>query len=241
MPKHENNTRKAKEAILSITFPDDDQSRARKVVTRSRARATGKFPSAKMKRMIQWESIPERNAFRLLEADPKVVAYREQPCEIRYEMDGELRLHVPDILVRFRCGKEFWEVKPAEDAMRQEVADRTNLLTRLLPANGYKYQVVLAEELSRQPRLENLAIVLRYGRGDVSNLIKEKIRQLLQSVGAITWDSVLNGSLAPINRNHICRLTLSGFLHLDLNQPLSSTTLITLKTAPKTPTDRDNT
>ena len=37
--------------------------------------------------MLQWESINELNAFRLLDCDPRVTVFTEQPCEIGY-FDG---------------------------------------------------------------------------------------------------------------------------------------------------------
>jgi hypothetical protein len=40
-----------------------------------------------MERMLQWESINELNAFRLLNCDPRVTVFTEQPCEIGY-FDG---------------------------------------------------------------------------------------------------------------------------------------------------------
>jgi hypothetical protein len=37
--------------------------------------------------MLQWESMNELNAFRLLDCDPRVTVFTEQPCEIVY-FDG---------------------------------------------------------------------------------------------------------------------------------------------------------
>jgi hypothetical protein len=37
-----------------------------------------------MERMLQWESINELNDFRLLDCDPRVTVFTEQPCEIGY-------------------------------------------------------------------------------------------------------------------------------------------------------------
>jgi hypothetical protein len=42
--------------ILRIVFSSAEQVRSRRVVTRSRFRPTGKYPSWKMGRMLQWES-----------------------------------------------------------------------------------------------------------------------------------------------------------------------------------------
>ena len=90
--------------IKSILFPEPGQMRSRKVVSRSNARSTGKYPSWKMGRMIHWESINELNAFRLLDCDPNVTSYSEQPCQIAYVLDGVERIHYPDILVTTTAG-----------------------------------------------------------------------------------------------------------------------------------------
>ena len=44
-----------RDAVLELIYPGTGKLRSRKVVSRSRARATGKFPSWKMGRMIQWD------------------------------------------------------------------------------------------------------------------------------------------------------------------------------------------
>src|SRR5882757_3729479 len=102
--------------IKSILFPAPGQMRSRKVVSRSNARSTGKYPSWKMGRMMHWESANELNAFRLLDCDPNVTSYCEQPCQIRYTLNGVERVHYPDILVTTTAGKQFWEVKLRSNA-----------------------------------------------------------------------------------------------------------------------------
>jgi len=41
--------------------------------------------------MLHWESIGELNAFRVLDCDPDVTHFSEQPCQIRYVEDGAER------------------------------------------------------------------------------------------------------------------------------------------------------
>jgi hypothetical protein len=50
-------------AIINIVRPKPGQLRARKVVSRARVRPTGKYPSWKIRRMVQWESENELNPF----------------------------------------------------------------------------------------------------------------------------------------------------------------------------------
>ena len=84
--------------VMAIIFPDLGQLRSRRVVSRSNSHSAGKYPSWKMERVFHWESVHELNAFRLLDCNPGVTKYGEQPCAIEYVMDGVERVHYPDIL-----------------------------------------------------------------------------------------------------------------------------------------------
>jgi hypothetical protein len=120
-------------AIRSIVFPEAGKLRSRKIVSRSSARPKGKYPSWKMRRMLQWESENELNAFRLLDCDPDVTRFYEQPCQVMYDLDGLARSHYPDILVEKNSRKELWEVKPDTTAEEQKIVARTALLVQGLP------------------------------------------------------------------------------------------------------------
>ena len=63
--------------MIVINFPKDGKIRSRKVVKRSNARNSGKYPSWKMQRMMQWESVHEGNAMRILDAHPNVISFNE--------------------------------------------------------------------------------------------------------------------------------------------------------------------
>ncbi len=213
--------------LITIEFPE--AIRSRKVVTRSRARPTGKFPSWKMSRMLQWESVPELNAMRLLDADPFVRFFAEQPLTLRYRLNGESRIHYPDLLVeRDNDPKELWEIKSARDAARDEVAARTALLCADLPAYGYAYRVVYAEEVCRQPRLSNALEILKWGRGPITAVERERIRAILNRLPAVTWGAAVSGTLGRNGRHSLCRLVLEGMLAFDVNQKLGLDTRFTL-------------
>jgi hypothetical protein len=212
--------------LVTITFPDARKKRARKVVTRSRARATGKFPSRKMNRMLQWESIHELNAFRLLEVNPEVKFFQEQPCEIHYVMDGEHRVHYPDILVKTEHNKEFWEIKSEFEAKRPETTARTKLLTSALPDLGYQYRVVLGEDLARKIRLYNIKSLLAYGQDDVPRLLREKARQIFAQIPDMTIEQLIAGTVGEINRKHVYRLIVEGELLCDIESQLSPKTAL---------------
>lgn len=215
--------------VLEIVFPEDNEERSRRIVTRSRARPTGKYPSWKVGRMIQWESQNELNAYRLLDATPSVQRFQEQPLMLRYVMDGERHIHYPDVYVEAAGGsRELWEIKPMAQARLPEFAARTRLLEAALPELGFSYRMVLAEDLGKQPRLNTILELLKHGRVPVRAENRERVRQLLERAQALTWKHAEEGSLGPSGRETLARLSLEGFLNVDMEQPLAAGTRFTL-------------
>lgn len=209
---------------IEIIFPKDGKIRSRKVVKRSNARNTGKYPSWKMQRMMQWESVHEGNAMCILDATPNVVSFSEQPCEIIYTLNGNQRRHYPDFMVIEGKNREFWEVKTESDANSSEVAERTAFLAEVLPEYGYGYRVVYAEVLAKQPRLDNVKRLNKLGRQPISSLDRERIRHLFKLEQAISW-GLLEEKFPQILRI-VSRLILEGMLSIDFNQPIFSDTSI---------------
>lgn len=75
----------------------------------------GYFPSRKNRRQISFESTFERDLFYLLELDPDVVCYEEQPITVQLEWDGVQFTYTPDVCVVLRSLDVpiYYEVKPS--------------------------------------------------------------------------------------------------------------------------------
>jgi hypothetical protein len=210
--------------ITEIIFPSAGQLRSRSVVTRSRARGTGKYPSLKMGRMLQWESRNELNAFRLLDCCPTVTRFMEQPCQICYTQSGQSKSHYPAILVEISGRKELWEVKPEAKGHQPEVALRTALLTQALPKWGYEYRLVIDSDLAKQPRLSNAQILLRFGRTEVSGYEYESLRLIHKRQGVLIWSEACTGAYGTKGREILCSLALREILTVDIDAPWSGNT-----------------
>jgi len=208
-----------KDRIVSIQFPEFDL-RARKVISRSNAKATGKWPSWKTGRSMHYESGNERIVFKLLDACPEVISYSEQPCVIHYLMNGEIHRHFPDILVNFFGHQELWEVKTAEESKAPEIVQRTELMTRCLHTFGYQYQLINVENLRNTPQLKSLDLVLNHGRQCVALIELEQIRQLFLRNNSLPWSYFQFGAPGGAYKKQICRLILEGLLELDKSDVL---------------------
>jgi hypothetical protein len=209
---------------IQIIFPKDGRIRSRKVVKRSNARNTGKYPSWKMQRMMQWESVHEGNAMCILDATPNIASFNEQPCEIIYTLNGVQQRHYPDLMVIEGNHREFWEVKTEADANSPDVAERTEFLIEALPEYGYGYRMVFAEVLAKQPRLDNVKRLNKLGRRPISNLEQERIRRLFNHESVISWGVFEQES--PERLRNISRMILEGKLNIDFNLPISPATEI---------------
>lgn len=210
--------------VLMITFPEPGKVKSRKVVTRSRARATGKFPSKKMGRFIEWESTNELNAFRLLEITAAVTSYGEQPARIDYILDNERRKHYPDVLVIKGDEKEFWEIKPAQEFEKEEYKKRSEFLKEQLPIWGYSYHTKTAEYLKREPMLSNALLLLKYSTKQITDIDRELIRLALIKTAGIPW-GIAGSEFIDCNRRQVLSgLVLEGFLYVDLRLPITQET-----------------
>jgi hypothetical protein len=174
--------------------------------------------------MMHWESSNELNAFRLLDCDPNVTSFSEQPCQIMYVMDGVVRTHYPDILVTTSGGKQLWEVKPRSNALEPEVLARAAFLSRVLPRWGYEYRTVLAEDLARQPRLSNANLLLSLGKRTVTDCEWEDVRRTMAEQASLVWSEACAGNYGARGREILCGLVLRGVLAIDMNVPISPTT-----------------
>ena len=137
--------------------------RVRKVVTRSGKRIRGKFPSAKMNRMVHWESLFERDAILHLEYHPLVVSYQEQPSiETYYDAAGEAHLYYPDFCARFVHGNELYiEVKPKRYLATREVRLKLEAVAWRFREQEREFRVMTEEAIRREPLFSNLKTIHR--------------------------------------------------------------------------------
>jgi len=209
------------DAVLDVAFALSG-GRVREVKTRSKTRATGAYPSFRMGRMVHWESPGERDAIKLLDVDPAVLHVSEQPCVIVYRLNGSLHKHIPDLMVRRIGGNSLLEVKTACDARSVDIAERTKLLCSELPRLGYTYEVLISEDLGRQPRLRNVEFVLRHGRSELTLHEREDLRRFLGDKPGFVWSEVVNGEAGVLTSRKACRLILEGQLSIDFDRTWNS-------------------
>ncbi|MFM0721160.1 hypothetical protein PQQ73_33165 [Paraburkholderia strydomiana] len=207
--------------IVAILHPANGQLRAKTIVSRSNAKPSGKYPSWKMGRMMQWGKSSELNAFRLLDAEPRVLAFREYPLAIQLICNDQALKHYPEIQVDLSSGRELWRVCAAEQAASPDEAALTSLLKSQLPPYGYTYRIVTSESLALEPRLSIALSLLRYGRKTITLTEREHLQHILEKTGYIHWGTADAGVLGPRSRAIIARLALEGMLSVPYDASLN--------------------
>jgi hypothetical protein len=182
-----------------------------------------------MGRMMQWGKSSELNAFRLLDAEPRVLAFREYPLVIKLICNDQALKHYPEIQVDLSSGRELWRVCTEEQAASPHEAALTSLLKAQLPPYGYTYRIVTSESLALEPRLSIALSLLRYGRKAITLTEREHLQHILEKTGYIHWGTADAGALGPRGRTIISRLTLEGILSVPYDAPLKPQTIFVSK------------
>src|ERR1700759_431623 len=136
----------------------------REISNRGSKKIIGKFPSYLMGMIVMWESKLERDFLYLLEFDPSVISYREQPMRLLYNFDGKLRRYTPDFLVERKHKKQIIEVKPKDKVFKGNNEQRFRIISRIFLSLGYEFKIVTDTHIRTQPRLYNIKLLWKYAR-----------------------------------------------------------------------------
>lgn len=210
-------------------------ARARKITNAGNRKVIGKFPSLKMNAVIWWESQLERDYIYLLEIDPEVLSYGEQPFTISYTDKGKPRRYTPDFVVTRPKKTQVVEVKPSNQAQTEKNLNLFRKIAPICTANNQEFVVVTELRIRVQPRLNNIKLLYKYARVPLSLSNYLDCLQYFHSTEPIR---LLNAERdlkeRGINRSLLLRLLWCGFLVTDLMQPLNAESLIQL--SKETPT-----
>jgi len=124
----------------------------------------GKFPSIKMKRMVGYQSLIERDFIYLLDFDPAVTTYSEQPLTIHYEAENKARRYTPDFAFTHSGRAYLVECKHHQFIKPDENGPKWVAARRWCTARGITFVVVTEAVIRAGYRLENVKLLTDYAR-----------------------------------------------------------------------------
>lgn len=136
----------------------------RKITNKGSKKVIGKFASSKLNTTIWWESQIERDYIYLLEIDPEVSFYQEQPFHITYRFEGQDHSYTPDFYVERNHRQHVIEVKPEQDVYKEPNEHLFRIIRTICAQQNHEFVVVTETMIRAQPRLNNIKLLHKYSR-----------------------------------------------------------------------------
>jgi len=205
---------------------------------------TGLIPNTRTQSMTAFESSLERDFLLLLDFDPDVEFYEEQPVKITYhDESGRRRIYTPDVLVRYRIDHlqashtqpHLCEVKYRDD-LRQHWAEyrpKFRVAQRYARQRGWRFRVV-TERHVRTPYLENVKFLRAYQTIPINERYRTQFLNALSALEetdparlltATSQDRWQQAQMLPM----LWQLIATRQVDTDLSQPLTMQSRIRLK------------
>jgi hypothetical protein len=144
----------------------------------------GKFPSFKMRRMIAFESLIERDYLYVLDYEPEVEWFEEQPLTIEYQYDGKTLHYTPDFHI-IETGRDVLvECKPDVLTDRSENRRKFRAALAWCAEREWDFLVVTDSELRTGYRLENIKFMTYYARLSIPPQFKGQVYTMLETAPA---------------------------------------------------------
>lgn len=205
-----------------------------RTIPKNRRTVTGRLASTKNQRSVGFESMLEKDVYTLLEFDPKVDSFEEQPVTITYhDPDGKPHRYTPDVLIRYRrdvaeaLADALCEIKYRSD-LREHWADykpKFKAAHRYARQHGWRFQLVTEREV-RTPLLNNARFLLRYRDPMIDVQDKGQILATLQTLSEATPRALIAAcSDEHFRQAHLIQalwhLVARGQIGVELTAPLT--------------------
>lgn len=191
----------------------------------------GKFFSLKTGLVVWYESLLERDEMYLLDFDPFVTFWREQPLRIRYVLNGKTHFYTPDLEVHRGSRKQIVEVKSQDQVDSGRFDSLFRIATSVCQDEGYEFVVVTDQLIRQQPRLDNIKKLWKYARTPILPQHQQLCWQFFQGR---PFGEVELGDLIAFFRSEgvapqvVYSLLFWGVLGFDLTQPLDQSITVKL-------------
>lgn len=193
----------------------------------------GRFPSFKLGRMVDFESLIERDLIFVLDFEPDIETFCEQPLTIEYQDDGKVRHYTPDFHVVKKGQNILIECKPEKFVQSAKNQRKFRAGQAWCETRGWTYQLVTDQSLNSGYRLQNIKHLTQFARYVISPAMRQCICAFLLATSSpvtIAEVMVMVAPQAPASvQIPLYHMAFHHELILPLDQaPLSPDSLIQL-------------
>jgi hypothetical protein len=170
---------------------------------------TGKVIEFRNHRAVSFESALERDFYVLLDFDPAVTDFEEQPVTIAYQDPvGARRTYTPDVLVHYRPEAQrdhrpvLYEIKYRDDLRThwQDYRSKFKAARRYARTQGWAFRLITEREI-RTPYLKNAKFLRQYQDRKPDREDRHRLLARLAVQGETSPETLL-ASLSPDRWEH---------------------------------------
>ena len=208
-----------------------DAGPMRPVGRRRGLRPGGLYYTAKMGRLVGYESENEKYDFYRAEIAPHVVGYREQPHTVEAVIDGKLRRYTPDREDRFADGRiEIVEVKDDFEADGDpEYGLKLDYFGEVYERLGWTFRLTTRTEIKDPTTFQAVETIQRYRRASFTAAEVAEVRQKLGKEGECRLGDLLSLFTSElVGLPKLCAMMVGRILVLDIRSRLEPTSIVKL-------------
>lgn len=159
----------------------------------------GRFPSAKMGRMIAFESLLERDFIYLIEYNPAVEWFEEQPLSIEYLHETRQLHYTPDFHL-LECGQHVLvECKPERFVETEENRRKFAVTQAWCADRCWEFRIITDQQIRSGFRLQNIKLLAQHARQKVDAVMRSQIHTFLQDAQSDTAIWKVSNAILPNN------------------------------------------
>lgn len=199
---------------------------SRKITNRGGRKVISLFPT-KHGHSVWCESLNELYFAHLLDVDPEVLDFEEQPFPLHYSLEGKRHRHTPDFLVK-KKDKSLYQVKPHEIAISAEWQEKFCAIALEAKRQGYEFEVITDRWIKQEPRLTNVRILRRYCTEPFTEEHRLVAGKLFATYPKITLGGMRAGfELCGFTMQSLYAMIYHGLISLPLEQPITDHSKLT--------------
>jgi hypothetical protein len=181
--------------------------------------------------MIAFESLLERDFIYLIEYDPAVEWFEEQPLSIEYLHEAKQLLYTPDFHLLERGQHVLVECKPKRFVETEENCRKFAVGQEWCEEHSWEFRIITDQQVRSGFRLQNIKLLAQYARQKVGAVMRSQIHTFLHDAQSVTSIRKVSHAILPNNPSVVSASILCLAYHHEITlsldeSPISDVTAI---------------